>query len=763
MGSIPSEGTMKKIVLYIAIFLLAFTINGQQIGEWVAHTPGMNVISVDIMHDNIYAATPYDIFYYNTNDNSINHLSKVNGMSDMGISIIRYSEPKDIMFVGYTNTNIDIIDNQGNVTNIPDIYNKYILGNKTINNVFFKEHLAYVCCGFGIVVIDLDRSEVKDTYIIGPNGNYLGVNDLTLLNNVFYAATESGIYYAEADNNNLADFSQWTRFSHHLPNATSNFSHIEQFDDYVVANYSDGTHDTDMLYYLNDTVSWGYFLNDAQNLISDLRVCDDRIIITENIRKINVYDTNQALIFSVNWMYPQSTTYDKKRNLYWTGTKINSLGKIHADGTYEYVISNGPYSAKAFSINASGKYVWIAPGSYTSTWAKSWNSDGFFTYDGSSWRTINRWNAEVLDSISDITWVKSDPRDINTIYVATYDKGLLVFENGKFKKQYSHYNSSLGQHNLIAYTYITGFDFDSNNNMWIANSGTDKMLSVWKTDGTWQAYNIGSNDIGRIMVDNNDIKWIYKRGGELTLFSGGTVKTVNKLTNTGNLPGDANCFVTDNNGTVWVGTTDGVALFYDSRKIFKNNSYACSRILIPRNDGTGQADYLLDGQSVLSIAVDGANNMWFGTTNGVIQTSNDGQTTYHHFTTENSPLFSNTVKDIAIDDDGNVYFATDYGVLSYKGTATKGMDENTDVLVYPNPVRPEHNGIVGIKGLVTNALVKITTTNGSFVTHLRAEGGQAVWNCTDINGNKVEPGIYLIFVSDESGKETYATKVLIMR
>ena len=155
--------------------------------------------------------------------------------------------------------------------------------------------------------------------------------------------------------------------------------------------------------------------------------------------------------------------------------------------------------------------------------------------------------------------------------------------------------------------------------------------------------------------------------------------------------------------------------------------------------------------------------MWFGTTNGVIQTSNDGQTTYHHFTTENSPLFSNTVKDIAIDDDGNVYFATDYGVLSYKGTATKGMDENTDVLVYPNPVRPEHNGIVGIKGLVTNALVKITTTSGSFVTHLRAEGGQAVWNCTDINGNKVEPGIYLIFVSDESGKETYATKVLIMR
>ena len=130
---------------------------------------------------------------------------------------------------------------------------------------------------------------------------------------------------------------------------------------------------------------------------------------------------------------------------------------------------------------------------------------------------------------------------------------------------------------------------------------------------------------------------------------------------------------------------------------------------------------------------------------------------------ENSPLLSNTVNDIAITDDGVIYFATSKGVISYKGTATKGQETNSDVIVYPNPVRPEYNGIVGIKGLVTNALVKITTTNGVFVTHLEAEGGQAVWDCTDIYGNKVQPGIYLIFVSDESGKETFATKVLIMK
>jgi len=108
-------------------------------------------------------------------------------------------------------------------------------------------------------------------------------------------------------------------------------------------------------------------------------------------------------------------------------------------------------------------------------------------------------------------------------------------------------------------------------------------------------------------------------------------------------------------------------------------------------------------------------------------------------------------------------FATDKGIISYKGTATTGGETNSNVIVYPNPVRPENSDLVGIKGLVTDALVKITTTSGAFVTHLQAEGGQAIWDCTDINGSKVQPGIYLIFVSDETGKETYATKVLIMK
>lgn len=764
---------MKKLSLII--IFLAYTIvgNTQQIGDWRAHTPGLKVIDVDVMHDEVYAATSSDIFYYDLKDNSINHLSKVNGLSDIGISLLRYCKSVDMLFVGYSNTNIDIIDSQGDVRNIPDIYNKYILGNKTINNVYFNDRFAYVCCGFGIVVIDLKRYEVNDTYFFRNGDNYLGVNDLTICDSVFYAATETGIYYAETSNNFLADFSQWKQYKHDLPHMNENFSHIEFFNDEVLAVYSDNENWLDNIFAISDTTTWRYYIQ-WPGIVNDMRVCGDtRLVLTENNSRLRVYNTYKTLVFSYDDndydpIRPYTALLDTRRNCYWVGTKTKSLVRIkplgETESTMETIPFNGPYSSHAFSINALGKDIWVAAGGYDPTWKKSWYKDGFSHYDGDRWEHFNETTfPEAFEDVSDIVLVKPDPSDKNKLYAASFGNGIMAFENGKFKARYDHHNSPLGHHvSDTAHTFVTGFDFDKNHNMWIVTRGTDSLYE-WKHDGTWQSFKFVNDNIGHLMVDDNDIKWVLKRDGDILVFKDGIYKVVDDGDNTGRLPGDANCFVTDNSGTVWVGTTDGVALFYNSSRIFNYNTYMCSRILIPRNDGSGQADYLLSGLSVLAIAADGANNMWFGTNNGVIQTSNDGQTTFHHFTMENSPLFSNKVTDIAIDDDGVVYFTTDKGVISYRGSATKGNDTNVNVIVFPNPVRPDFNGTIGIKGVVTNALIKITTTSGAFVTHLRAEGGQAIWDRTDIHGNTVSPGIYLIFITDDAGNETYATKILIMK
>ena len=150
---------MKKLnlpLLLIAIIfpLASFAQDGVSIGNWRTHLPYQKVIGVEPVGNKIYAATEFELFYYDTQDNSINILNKINGLSDIGISTISYNKSQRKLFVAYTNANVDLIDHDGNIKNMSDIKNnKNIVGNKSINHVFFDGDLAYVACGFGIVVL----------------------------------------------------------------------------------------------------------------------------------------------------------------------------------------------------------------------------------------------------------------------------------------------------------------------------------------------------------------------------------------------------------------------------------------------------------------------------------------------------------------------------------------------------------------------------------------------------------------------------------
>jgi ligand-binding sensor domain-containing protein len=243
------------------------------------------------------------------------------------------------------------------------------------------------------------------------------------------------------------------------------------------------------------------------------------------------------------------------------------------------------------------------------------------------------------------------------------------------------------------------------------------------------------------------------------------LKILTNSPNSGNIPGNAvYSLAVDQDGAVWIGTDKGPAIVYNPERIFEQGAnYDVQQILVPRNDGTGQADFLLGSEKILAIAVDGANKKWFGTENGAFLMSSDGLEQIFYFNTDNSPLLSNTVNSIAIAADGEVFFGTPNGIISFKGNATPPNIVNTDVFAYPNPVRPEYSGPIAIKGVVRNAIVKITDLSGNLVFQTRSEGGQAIWDGRILNGNHVHPGIYLVFITDDEGVETLATKVMVMR
>ncbi len=172
---------IKYLLVLSVLALLSNIICAQTpgIGEWRSHMPYDKVIDIAIADNIIYAATPYNLFTYNTTDNRVDRFDKVKGLNSVGVTKIGYNTSQKELLIAYADANLDVVDADENVINISDIKDKDILGNKTINNIIFKGNLAYLSCGFGIVVLDMTKREIHDTYYIGAEGAAVNVLDLT--------------------------------------------------------------------------------------------------------------------------------------------------------------------------------------------------------------------------------------------------------------------------------------------------------------------------------------------------------------------------------------------------------------------------------------------------------------------------------------------------------------------------------------------------------------------------------------------------------
>ena len=772
---------LKYFTLLIAPWLLsssAFAQSNISIGNWRTHLPYQKVIKVEQFDGNIYAATEYELFFYDAEDNSINILNKINGLSDIGISTIAYNDSQRKLFVAYTNANVDIIDTEGNVTNMSDIKDKTILGNKTINNVHMNGDLAYVACGFGIVVFDMKKEEVKETYYIGDQGDPVNVSDVAFFNGKIYASTDQGVYYAAANDPQLTNYASW-HFDSSPIHPHFAYTEMEVFNGKLYLNF-DGGFKQDTLFVYNGA-SWDYCLTGTPDQRYELRAYNDWFIITHRYHT-TIYDKNLNEVLKIHspgGAIEPLSTFRTTDGAYWIGDTKRGLIKTTDGWNHMDVLPNGPYSKNVFELQACGDQVWMATGGHAPDWSKRYMKQGVARFNG-MWTSFHNANTPEMANFSDYTCTATNPKDPSVTYVGTWGYGVLKIKDDEVVEVYNADNSTLEywikDPNLIN---ISGLAFDSKGNLWVANTGANNLLSVMDPSGNWRSFNLGSSlsgiDIANLMVDANNYKWIIRRSGaenKIIVFNdNGTldnpsddrVVTLNNATGVGNLPGAVNCMTVDNSGQVWVGTDNGPCLFSDTKKIFNGSNYDATQIRVPRNDGTDQFDWLFDNSNVLSMAADGANNIWFGLESGVyLMSFKDGVSEVHYFNTDNSPLLDNSVTSMAIDNSGEVFFGTNEGIVSYRSEASTPEPEISNVVAYPNPVRPGYNGYVGIKGLVENTLVRITTVDGAFVTEMMSEGGQAIWDCTDIKGNKVTPGVYFIFVSTKSGDHRFATKILVM-
>lgn len=765
---------MNKLYFIFVFIIFSQSSFSQYNKEWKGYFSYSEIRDLSQSNTSIFAASENALFSLNNVSNVLKTTNTVDGLAGESISAIHYSRYFNKTIIGYESGLVLIInETDGSILQVVDIVNKQLPSSiKKVNHINEFDGILYMSCDFGIVQYNLATLGFGDTYFIGTSGEEIIVNQTAVFNGKIYAATNQGIKMASINNPNLNDFMQWQQIVAGIWNA------VETFKTQLVA--ADNTGRLAKLQGNNFVTVNQWFSG-----ILDLRAADDFLIVTTT-SSVYIYNINLAVATQVNnnsgmQPYPLFTCATVINGGIYIGTKENGLLQtdIFNPTTFQNIEPTGPMRNDIFSINASGPDLWAVYGGYNEPYAPTEQYGyGISKYSNSAWKNIPYEEVHPPGKdVGDFVRVTVNPSNTNEIYVSSYHGGLLKFENDELVKLYDGTNSgleSLVLANAPNYKSIRIEEsiFDRQGNLWMTNVAVEKPLKVLKPNGQWVSYlvaalagpNAENNRFGRIRIDKNNVKWMATKTEGLVGFNevGNISKKVKTGADAGNLPSnDVRAIAIDTRNTMWIGTRNGLRTMPVDR--FSVDGQMQSKAIIILEDGVAQE--LLYEQYITDIVVDGANNKWIATADsGVFLLSPNGQETIYRFTKKNSPLPSDGIKDIDINQTtGEVFFVTDKGMVSFKGLATNSSGDLSNVIVYPNPVRPDYTGTVKITGLVDKATVKITDISGGLVHEVVAEGGTIEWDTSAFSKYRVASGVYMIFISTQDGMETKVKKVMIIR
>ena len=761
---------MRRIVNMTVLIAFFTSLAGQTpVGTWSDHLIYNKAENLAIGSKEVYASTGFSIIVYNREFDELRKLSRINGLTETGISSIGWSEENNTLTIAYSSTNVDLIT--GNqIYNIPDISRKFIPGKKEINRIRTNGRYAFLASSFGIVVIDLIRKEIYDTWKPGNNFRTAEVWDLTFGNGKIYAATDMGLFFAGITDEGLSYSGNWSP-ENKLPNPLGNYNALIFSGNRLYANRSGENFDGDSLYVIGTTCS--LFSYESGLFNQSIEPGPDGFTVASGF-SARYYSSDGILIKNIT-SYSQGTpdismAAADNGNI-WIADRSSGLLRMKNMSETVFMTLPGPLSNDAINITSlKGKTI-ICGGGVDASWNNLWKPFYVSVYENNSWGLITS------GTNNDAMRAVIDPANSNHFFVSTWGTGLMEYENNNPVKNYTDANSRL--ENIIPgkpYIRICGMAMDDKGYLWLTQPEVPGTIKVLKPDGTWIVYPVTVTvpTVGDLIITRAGHKWItLPRGyGLFVLDDNETPESFGDDVSKKMLVSDSEnkvfssvfSIAEDLDGNIWIGTDQGPVVYYSPERIFSTDLKAY-RIKIPRNDGSGLADYMLGTETITAIAVDGANRKWIGTSgSGAYLLSPDGITQISNYNESNSPLFSNTILSISVDDkSGTVWFATSKGVQSLRGDATTGADEFTAVYAFPNPVREDFEGNLTITGLLRDTRVSITDISGNLVYKTVSDGGQASWDLRTYNGRRVATGVYLVFCAATDGSQSCVIKVLVIR
>ena len=727
----------------------------------------------------IYAVADNAAFIYDRQTGLTEKISSVHGLSGKETSSIYYSESTKRFIIGYQSGLIEIIDDQGKITIANDIERLDITGEKQINHISEFENSLYLSTPFGIVSYDIYNLNFGDTYYIDENSSPVFVNETTILDETIYAVTQKGIYSADIKDPNLIDYNNWLQPEGAL---LGNFLSIDIFNDRIYTSRSSSLYELVSIDQLQIQGNYGQTIlniRSSDELIS-ISLKNSAIILDKNLTQVYEAKPTDEHNFSLH------TAYAINQEVFLGTESFGILQQTFFAPVYQEIHPEGPASNQVFSIGVENNNLWVVYGGYDIAYTPLSKRLGYDHYNGSV-LDGNLWTNKAYDPsfpAKDLVNITFDLAEENKVYISSWGSGMLVVENDEAKVIWNESNSGLenlypeGSNNSSI--RINGSAFDNRGNFWISNAWVPNRLKKLETNGNWKSFDLSSImtnpafGLSELVIDKSGSIWIgSRRNGALVYNESGDRKRalITEATK-GSLPDlNVRTLAVDRNNRIWIGTQKGLVVYTDAAGLFEASIYDAQPVIVEDN---GVPKKLLGDQPVNSIAIDGAQNKWFGTdTGGVLGTNPSGSETLYIFNKDNSPLPSNRVLKIKVDDiTGRVYFATDKGIVAFNSNVAPFGESLEEVYAFPNPAKKEHEFITidGRNGthLPKGTNVKILDIAGRLVYETNVEigqelkGGKVIWNKTNLGGKKVASGIYIVLLTSPDQSESSSTKIAII-
>lgn len=764
-----------RIMLLVAMAMPLATW-AQRVGEWRSFPAYHNASQCELFADQVFVVSEGSLYsYFASDDGIVTTYAKHDPLSDTGIFGIKHIQSTNELVIVYRNGNIDIMSSDcESIYNVSELQQKS-LSSKQINDIWTDGKNLYIAASFGIVTMNVAKREFSQTYMIEG-----GVESCVVVGGTIYAATQSGLRFGRLTDN-LLDKSAWQ--------TSPLICQTLRVSGQTIAGLT-----SDAFVIINADGTIGQHFSSKHNFLT----ADSKgfIVGEDDCMKAFSPNSNQFTRYNVDGTEFNSIVREGNTKV-WVAAGKGGLQGYRFDEKEKTLVSTVASVIPDSPIHNYANYMFFRNGKLLVTGGGirevRFERPGTFmelTSDG--WRNFTVDEKESGVEFKDIMYATEDPQKPGHYWAGSAGEGLYEFSDYKFSKLHTFRNNqAIGtifpgvENDQDHYMRVNGVQYDRDHNLWILNAYMDVPLRILKDNGEWMFLPIaemkGASTPERILFDSRGWAWIvlnhvpgalicYDYGTDISntaddkyLYFPNTIVNQDGVTYS---PYYWTAIAEDHDGAMWLGTANGLFCIANPQKSMNTGVTTMSQVKVPRNDGTNTADYLLSGVMINDIAVDGANRKWIATTSGVYCVSADGIETINHFTSQNSPLPNDNVSSIAINEaTGEVFMGSEEGIVSYMTDAvTPAAKLDADnVYASPNPVAPDYQGIITVRGLIDNSYVKITTASGTLIAEGRSNGGLFTWNGCTADGRRVVSGVYYVMVSNDDMSEHIATRIVMVR